>query len=159
MQGLHLHSVVHGILNLEQRRMFYGVVRHRLSVLKLRGTDFRSGYHDYVIRTGGIEAWPSLLAGEHETEFNTESLSSGISSLDELLGGGLWRGPSTLLIGPSGVGKSSLALQYAVTATQRGARAAVFAFDESYRTALCGRAARGSIWTEPDAEAACIGSA
>ena len=135
MQGLHLHSVVHGILNLEQRRMFYGVVRRRLSVLKLRGTDFRSGYHDYVIRTGGIEAWPSLLAGEHETEFNPESLSSGISSLDELLGGGLWRGTSTLLIGPSGVGKSSLALQYAVTATQRGARAAVFAFDESYRTA------------------------
>ena len=135
MQGLHLHSVVHGILNLEQRRMFYGVVRRRMAVLKLRGTDFRSGYHDYVIRTGGIAAYPSLLAFEHEREFPPESLSSGISSLDELVGGGLRRGTSTLLIGPSGVGKSSLALQYAVTATRGGAKAAVFAFDESYRTA------------------------
>ena len=104
-------------------------------MLKLRGTDFRSGYHDYVIRTGGIVAYPSLLAGKHETEFRPESLSSGISTLDKLLGGGLQRGTSTLLIGPSGVGKSSLALQYAVTATRQEARAAVFAFDESYRTA------------------------
>jgi circadian clock protein KaiC len=133
--GLHLHSIVHGVLNLEQRKLSYGVVRRRLSILKLRGTDFRSGYHDYVIRTGGLTVYPSLVATEHEAEFRPEFVSSDISALDELLGGGLRRGTSTLLIGPSGVGKSSLAIQYAVAATRRGTPAAIFALDESYRTA------------------------
>jgi circadian clock protein KaiC len=135
MPGLHLHSVVHGIISLEQRRMSYGVFRRRLSILKLRGTDFRSGYHDYVIRTGGLTVYPSLLATEHQVEFGAQSFSSDIGPLDELLGGGLRPGTSTLLIGPSGVGKSSLALQYAMSASRRGHRAAVFAFDESFRTA------------------------
>jgi circadian clock protein KaiC len=115
--------------------MAYGVVRRRLSVFKLRGVDFRSGYHDYVIRTGGVAVFPSLVATEHESEFRAETLSSDITPLDDLLGGGLRRGTSTLLIGPSGAGKSSLALQYAMAATRRGENAAVFAFDESYRTA------------------------
>ena len=87
MPGLHLHSVVHGVLNLEQRKMSYGVVRRRLSILKLRGTDFRSGYHDYVIRPGGLTVYPSLVATEHEAEFRPESVSSEIAALDELLGG------------------------------------------------------------------------
>lgn len=135
MPGLQLHSIVHGVLNMEQRRMEYGVVRRRLSVLKLRGVDFRSGYHDYVIRTGGIEVFPSLVATEHQSDFPAEALSSDIAELDALLGGGLRRGTSTLLLGPSGVGKSSLALQYAMAASRRGERAAVFALDESFRTA------------------------
>lgn len=46
-----LHSIVHGVISLEQRRMTYGVVRRQLSVGKLRGVDFRSGYHDYVIQS------------------------------------------------------------------------------------------------------------
>ena len=134
-QGLQLHSIVHGVLSLEPRRMEYGVVRRRLSVAKLRGVDFRSGYHDYVIRTGGIAVFPSLIAAEHQAAFPPETLSSEIAALDELLGGGLRRGTSTLLIGPSGVGKSSLALQYAMAATRRGEQVGFFAFDESYRTA------------------------
>jgi circadian clock protein KaiC len=133
--GLHLHSLAHGVVSMEQRRMSYGVVRRRLSVLKLRGSDFRSGYHDYVIRTGGLLVYPSLMATDHQTTFEGELLLSGVPSLDELLGGGLRRGTSTLLIGPSGVGKSSLALQYAMATTRRREHAAVFAFDESYRTA------------------------
>jgi circadian clock protein KaiC len=135
-QGLQLHSIVHGVLSLEQRRMEYGAVRRRLSVIKLRGVNYRSGYHDYVIRTGGIAVYPSLVAAEHETKYAADLLSSDIPSLDELLGGGLRPGTSTLLIGPSGVGKSSLALQYTMAATGREYRAAIFAFDESYRTAL-----------------------
>jgi circadian clock protein KaiC len=134
-QGLQLHSIVHGVLSLEQRRLEYGVVRRRLSIAKLRGVDFRSGYHDYVIRTGGIAVFPSLNAAEHHYDFPSENLSSEIAEIDEMLGGGLRLGTSTLLIGPSGVGKSSLALQYAMAATRRGAHAAIFAFDESYRTA------------------------
>lgn len=133
--GLQLHSVVHGVLNLEQRRMEYGVVRRRLSISKLRGIDFRSGYHDYVIRTGGITVFPSLVAAEHKKEFAPTPMSSNVAALDELLGDGLRRGTSTLLIGPSGVGKSTLAIQYALAATAHRERAAVFAFDENYRTA------------------------
>lgn len=133
--GLHLHSIVHGVLSLEQRRLAYGVVRRRLSVLKLRGVDFRSGYHDYVIRTGGVAVFPSLIATEHQLEFRAETLSSGVAPLDDLIGGGLQRGTSTLLIGPSGVGKSSLAFQYAMAAARRREKVAMFAFDESYRTA------------------------
>ncbi|HEY0522378.1 MAG TPA: ATPase domain-containing protein [Stellaceae bacterium] len=134
-RGLQLHSVVHGVLTLEQRRMEYGVVRRRLSVSKLRGVDFRSGYHDYVIRTGGLTVFESLVAAHHGREFPTEAVSSELAEVDDLLGGGLRRGTSTLIIGPSGVGKSSLAMRYAMAATGRGERAAVFAFEESYRTA------------------------
>jgi circadian clock protein KaiC len=135
-QGLQLHSIVHGVLSLEQRRMEYGVVRRRLSVLKLRGVNYRSGYHDYVIRTGGIIVYPSLVASEHQIEFPFTAISSRIEELDQLLGGGMHRGTSSLLIGPSGVGKSSLAIQYAIAAANQDTKPAVFAFDESYRTAL-----------------------
>jgi circadian clock protein KaiC len=133
--GLHLHSVVHGVLNLEQRRMEYGSVRRRLSIIKLRGVDFRSGYHDYAIRAGGLQVFPSLVASQHNAAFPPEPISSEKPALDALLGHALRRGTSTLLIGPSGVGKSSLAMQIAVAAANRGERAAMFAFDEPYRIA------------------------
>lgn len=133
--GLQLHSVAHGVLSLEQRRMEYGVVRRRLSVIKLRGVNFRSGFHDYVIETGGIKVYPSLVASEHASEFPSDSISSDVAALDELLGGGLRRGTSTLVMGPSGVGKSTFGIQYALAAAKRGESAAIFAFDESYRTA------------------------
>lgn len=135
-QGLQLHSIVHGVFSLEQRRMEYGTVRRRLSVLKLRGANFRSGYHDYLIRKGGLEVFPSLVAAEHASDFPGEILSSDIPQLDALLGGGLRHGTNTLLIGPSGVGKSAMAMQYAMAAASKGQRAAFFAFDESYRTAV-----------------------
>ncbi|WP_363352422.1 ATPase domain-containing protein [Methylocystis echinoides] len=133
--GLQLHSIVHGVFNLEQRRLEYGATRRRLSIIKLRGANYRSGYHDFVIRTGGITVFPSLVAAEHETKFTPGAFSSQIAELDALLGGGLRRGTSTLLIGPSGVGKSSMALQFAVAASKKGQRVAIFAFDEAYRTA------------------------
>lgn len=137
--GLQLHSIVHGVFNLEQRRLEYGAVRRRLSVIKLRGANYRSGYHDFVIRTGGISVFPSLIAADHETKFSPGTFTSQITELDALLGGGLRRGTSTLLIGPSGVGKSSMALQFAVAATGERERVGIFAFDEAYRTA-CERA-------------------
>jgi circadian clock protein KaiC len=133
--SLQLHSAVHGVIALEQRQMEYGTVRRRLHVVKFRGIEFQSGYHDYVIRKGGLFVFQSLMAAAHESEPNIESVSSGIVALDALLGGGLDRGTSTLLVGPSGVGKSSLALQYVMAAANRGERAAIFAFDEGYAIA------------------------
>ena len=134
-QGLQLHSIVHGVVTLEQRRMQYGVFRRRMCVAKLRGVDYRTGYHDYAICKGGILVYPSLIAAEHRTEFTADVLRSDVGPLDEMLGGGLQRGTSTLLIGPSGVGKSSLALQYTMAAARQEQRVAFFAFDENYRTA------------------------
>jgi circadian clock protein KaiC len=133
--GLQLHSIVHGVITLEQRRMEYGAVRRRVSVSKLRGVNFQSGYHDYAIRTGGLAVFQSLVAAEHQTDFPPGDVSSELDELDELLGGGLRRGTSTLILGPSGVGKSSLAMRYITAANNRGEKAVVFAFDESYRTA------------------------
>lgn len=131
---LQIESIAHGVVELEHLRPEYGAERRRLSVLKLRGVRFRGGYHDYVIRTGGLEVFPRLVAAEHHSDFERENITSGIPELDQLLGGGLDRGTSTLFIGPAGSGKSTLALAYARAAAARGESTAIFAFDENTGT-------------------------
>jgi circadian clock protein KaiC len=126
-----LQSVVHGVVTMEQLAPLYGAERRRLRVLKLRGLKYRGGYHDFVIKTGGIEVFPRLVAAEHHREFTKDPVTSGIPELDALLGGGTQRGMSLLLMGPSGCGKSAVASQFALAAASRGERTAVFAFDES----------------------------
>ncbi len=103
-------------------------------VLKYRGMAFRGGYHDYLIRRGGLLVFPRLIASEREVEPRLERIASGIPQLDALLGGGLDRGSSTLIIGAPGTGKSSLAAVYACAAAQKGENAALFIFDESVKT-------------------------
>ena len=86
-------------------------------MLKFRGSDFDSGFHDFVVRKGGLTVFPRLSAGEHVDPTRNEASSPAASAdLDTLLGGGIERGTSTLLIGPPGSGKSSIALQYAIAA-------------------------------------------
>ncbi len=125
-----VHSVVHGVIHLEQLAPDYGSERRRLRVIKYRGQSFRGGYHDFVIKTGGVAVFPRLRAIEHKTGFDRTTLSSGIQEFDDLLGGGLERGSSTLLIGPAGTGKSLFALQFVDAAVKRGEKAAIFIFDE-----------------------------
>ena len=125
-----VHSVVHGVIHLEQLAPDYGSERRRLRVLKYRGQSFRGGYHDFIIKTGGVAVFPRLRAVEHRSGFERSSLASGISAFDALLGGGIARGSSTLLIGPAGTGKSLFALQFVEAAIRRGERAAIFIFDE-----------------------------
>lgn len=125
-----VHSVVHGVIHLEQLAPDYGSERRRLRVIKYRGQSFRGGYHDFIIRTGGVAVFPRLRAIEHKTGFERTSLSSGLPEFDGLLGGGIERGSSTLLIGPAGTGKSLFALQFVNAAVARGEKAAVFIFDE-----------------------------
>lgn len=127
----HVLSLMHGIIEMEQLSSDYGVTRRRLRVLKLRGVKFREGYHDYTIVTGGLRIFPRLLAAEHQTDFQRESVSSGLKELDGLLGGGLDRGTTTLILGPAGAGKSALALQYAVQLADRGEHGQIFTFDET----------------------------
>jgi len=134
VSDLQLHSIAHGVIALEQHAPVYGSARRRLQVLKFRGTNFRGGFHDYSIREGGLQIFPRLIASEHSTDFIRGRIESGITALDTLLGGGPDRGTSTLLIGPAGSGKSTIAVQYAVAAASRGDHAAIFAFDESQAT-------------------------
>lgn len=131
---LHLQSIAHSVITLEQLAPVFGAARRRLRVIKFRGTDFRGGYHDFTIQRGGLEVFPRLVAAEHSEDYCREQIKSGVNALDSLLGGGLDRGTSTLLIGPAGSGKSTIAAQYAVAAASRGEHAVVFTFDESVRT-------------------------
>jgi circadian clock protein KaiC len=127
----HVLSLTHGIIEMEQRVPEYGISRRRLRVLKLRGLQFSEGYHDYTIATGGLRVFPRLIAAEHREEFRRESFPSGIKELDQLLGGGLDSGTTTLVIGPAGTGKSTLSLQYAFQMATQGKRAMIFTFDEN----------------------------
>ena len=131
---LQLHSIAHGVILLEQLALEYGAERRRLRVTKMRGIAFRGGYHDFIIERGGLSIFPRLIAAEHHKEFHGDPISSGSEGLDALLGGGIHRGTSALFIGGAGVGKSTVALSYAVAAAARGEYAILFAFDEGLGT-------------------------
>ena len=133
-RDLQVQSISHGVLTLEQLVPQYGSDRRRLRVVKFRGKVFRGGYHDYAIRTGGLEVFPRVVAAEHRGKSPNERLSGGIPELDTLLGGGLERGTSTLLVGAPGTGKSSLAAQFVSAAASRGQKSAMFIFDEASKT-------------------------
>jgi circadian clock protein KaiC len=133
---LQVQSLAHGVIDLEQLPALYGSDRRRLRVAKLRGVRFRSGYHDYTIVHGGLSVFPRLVAAEHHTTFTNEHVSTGVKELDTLLGGGLTRGSATLIIGPAGSGKSSIALQVGLAAAARGERVATYIFDERIDTLL-----------------------
>lgn len=125
-----LQSIAHGVLFLEKVAREYGKTRRRVQISKLRGSSYREGYHDYTIQTGGIVVYPRLVANEHRTPLEEGTITSGLPELDDLWGGGLDRGTSTLLIGPAGSGKSSIAMNYAVEAATRGEYVAIFLFEE-----------------------------
>lgn len=132
---MQLQSIAHGVIRLEKIARSYGVTRRQIEILKLRGSAYREGFHDYTIVRGGLVVYPRLIAAEHSTRFNGERVKSCLPALDKMFGGGINRGSATLLIGPSGSGKSTLAMMYAYAAATRGDRAIVYAFDEVLRTA------------------------
>jgi circadian clock protein KaiC len=134
MDDANLHSLVHGVVRLDQTIALYGAERRRLRVFKMRGRDFRSGSHDYIIRTGGLEVFPRLVASEHNPGFDDRPKAvSGVAELDTLVGGGLDRGTSTLIMGPAGSGKSTLAMQYMLQALGQGEKGLFISFDETRR--------------------------
>jgi circadian clock protein KaiC len=125
-----VHSIAHSVILLEQLAPLYGAERRRLRVAKCRGQSFRGGYHDFTISAGGVEVFPRLIAAEQRKGFSGQLVKSDIGELDQLVGGGLPAGSSTLLIGPAGTGKTLLMLHYLHAAVRRGDRAALFLFDE-----------------------------
>jgi circadian clock protein KaiC len=135
----HLHSLCHGVITLERLTLDFGAARRRVQVQKLRGVDFIAGYHDFVIRTGGVDIFPRLIAGEHHMPFTGDPVTSSVAELDALLDGGPARGTSMLISGPAGAGKTTLGLQYIVAACARDEPATIYEFDERIGT-LIGRA-------------------
>ncbi len=133
---LQVRSVAHAVLTLELSDQAYGAERRRLRVVKYRGVAFRGGAHDYKIIKGGLHVYPRLVAAHSRDNGSRQQLSSGLPQLDALLGGGLEEGMSTLLSGPSGTGKSSLASQFVHAATQRGEKCAMFLFEEARNNML-----------------------
>jgi circadian clock protein KaiC len=132
-RDLQLQSVAHAVIELQHLDQQYGVSRLQLRVIKVRGSKFHDGPHDYVIQRGGLVVFPRLVAAEHDRETTgpAECLPSGVVELDALLGGGLCRGTSALLLGPSGAGKSALVMQYAFSRMEQGEAVACFVFEES----------------------------
>ncbi len=133
---LQLESIAHGVIKLYNLDREFGITRRRLAVHKLRGSRFREGFHDYSIHTGGLQVYPRIVAAEHRPGFVHHQVPSGIQELDELFGGGIDNGTSTLLMGPAGCGKTTVAMRYALSAAERGELAAMFLFDETLPTLL-----------------------
>jgi circadian clock protein KaiC len=125
-----IEKCCHGVIRLDELAPDYGAERRRLRVLKCRSQAFRGGYHDFTIKSSGIQVFPRLVASEHKLGFKRTLLGSGIKELDLLLGGGIEKGSSALILGPAGTGKSLLVQQFAIQAAARGERAALFIFDE-----------------------------
>lgn len=139
----HLHSLCHGVITLERLTLDFGAARRRLQVQKLRGVDFIAGYHDLLICKGGLDIFPRLIASDFHTSFAVEPIASGVTELDAMLGGGPARGTSTLITGPAGSGKTTLALQYLAAACRRGERCVIYEFDERIGTLIARAAAFG----------------
>ncbi len=135
-ENFQLESIAHGVVDMEQLSPEYGAEKRRLRVKKLRGQQYRGGYHDFAINKGGIFLFPRIVPSEHSRADIKKQLKSGVAQIDKLMGGGLEEGTSILLLGPAGVGKSTLALQYAVNAASEGHHAVIFTFDESINTML-----------------------
>jgi len=125
-----VHSVAHGVIRFEEFPTDYGAERRRMRILKYRGQSYRGGYHDFTIQTGGVQVFPRLVASEYRARKKSFVLSADIAELDELMGGGVESGSSTLVIGPAGTGKSILVFQFVSAAIRRGEHAAIFVFDE-----------------------------
>jgi len=125
-----VHSVAHGVIALQELARDYGAERRRLRIVKYRGRKYRGGYHDFIIETGGVRVFPRLVSAEHRNRFERSLVTTEIAQLNALLGGGIERGSSVLILGPAGTGKSLLALTFLDAAIRRGERAAMFVFDE-----------------------------
>jgi circadian clock protein KaiC len=131
-----VRSVAHCVISLQHTDSEYGAERRLVRILKYRGVAFRRGPHDYSIVTGGLVVYPRIVAAESRELSRRAQIGSGLPALDLLLGGGIEEGSSTLVSGPPGTGKSSVAVQFVKAMTERGQRAALFLFEESFNTLL-----------------------
>lgn len=104
--------------------------RRQVAVVKFRGSDFRAGRHTLRLGDTGMTVFPRLLPDEFAVPFTPDKIPFGVPELDQLTHGGLERGTITILTGPSGVGKSTLGMQFVAEAAARGERVVVYLFEE-----------------------------
>ena len=142
-EDVQLQSIAHGVVQLTKHPRTYGITRRQVEVVKVRGSGFREGLHDYSIDADGLHVFPRLIAAEHPADFKEEPLPGGVAALDLMFGGGIDRGSSTLVVGPTGVGKSSVVMQYLQAASGRGEKSFLYTFNESTRTARIRAASLG----------------
>jgi circadian clock protein KaiC len=135
-----VQGLAEGVIVLSVCAPTYGNTKRTLEVVKMRGVAFRGGFHDFTIEKGGLTVFPRLTAGEYRDSRSEGVVHSGIAEIDALVGGGLERASTTMIMGPAGVGKSSLALQFITTAAAAGERVAFFIFEE-HRSVFLKRAA------------------
>src|SRR5688500_2087724 len=145
---LHVQSIAHGVITIEQVVSDYGSEKRRIKINKMRGLNFVGGYHDAMIVSGGMRVFPRLVASEHRRKGGREVMKSGLDALDSLVGGGLDSGTSCLLLGPAGTGKSTIALQFAVAAAKRGEKVFMCLFEENIDTMMARAASVGLPLTE-----------
>jgi len=135
-----LQSIAHGVVHLTSEESIHGGLHRTIKVSKMRGVPFIEGSHDFRIAKGGIKVF-SRLPMPLERNFLEESnstppLASGIRELDKLIGGPIPWGFGVMIVGPPGVGKSSLAAQFAAVAGARGKKVCMYSFEESATTLL-----------------------
>jgi circadian clock protein KaiC len=147
-----VQGLAEGVVRLAVSSPMYGNTRRTLEVVKMRGISFRGGSHDFAIAKGGLVVFPRLSAGQHMVSREEGVIPSGIAEIDALVGGGLDRGSATMIMGPAGVGKSSLAMQFAASAVAGGDRVSFFIFEE-HRTVFLKRAASLGFNLSPAIEA------
>jgi len=140
---LQLHSICHGVIMLEQAIQNFGGQRRRLQIVKMRGIKYRGGYHDFNLDTGGVQVFQRLVAAGHKRSYHAGLVTTGNAGMDGLLGGGLTPGTNTLLMGPSGIGKTTTSIRIALTALERGEKVAYYLFDEGLATLISRSAALG----------------
>jgi circadian clock protein KaiC len=128
-----LESIAHGVISLDYTPNEYGKQRHTIRVVKMRGLSFQSGDHDFNIVKGGLSVFPRLRTDSQTVPNNELVLKSHEANVDTLIGG-LSYGTSTIILGPAGVGKSTLSLMYVMAAAERGERSALYLFDEGPQT-------------------------
>ena len=131
---LQLQSLAHGVILLEHVALEYGAERRRIQVRKVRGLQFRGGYHDFRLTTGGLQVYPRILHDGPRADVDRGVFKSGSGNLDELLGGGIVCGTSMLITGAAGTGKSVLATELARASLRRGDKVRFYLFDERVST-------------------------
>lgn len=120
-----------GVIDLQ-----HGKGERSLSVTKFRGSDFQSGSHTLRLLDTGMAIFPRLQPDRYERDFELEAISSGVSELDAILHGGIERGTVMVLTGPTGVGKTSLGIQFVKAAAARGERSVLYTFEEEVSTLI-----------------------
>jgi circadian clock protein KaiC len=125
-------AVADGILEFARQKRTTSEERF-IRVSKLRGSGYREGLHGVHITAEGLKVYPRLISPTVPQAYTTkrERVPTGVPGLDPMMGGGVWRGSTTLIAGPTGSGKTTMALQFALAGVAQGEPALYVNFQEN----------------------------